>query len=110
LPPPVPENVRWITEPSPVVGSPEDLEEIAEPVDGTSRQGAPEPAVVPYVSAPATTSPQQSRLERTIGLKWAGWVGAVVLVVGAALGVKFAYDQGWLGQVPPIVRLSMIVA
>src|SRR5439155_17417698 len=34
-------------------------------------------------------------LEQVIGLKLAGWVGAIVLVIGAGLGIKFAYDQGW---------------
>ncbi len=46
--------------------------------------------------------------EQTIGLKWAGWVGAVVLAIGAALGIKFAYDQGWFGLVSPAVRLGLM--
>ena len=40
-----------------------------------------------------------------IGLKWAGWVGAIVLVIGAGLGIKYAYTQGWFPTVPPSLRL-----
>ena len=50
----------------------------------------------------------EGTIEQTIGLKWAGWVGAVVLVIGAGLGIKFAYDQGWFGGMPPVVRLSIM--
>src|SRR5688572_26099465 len=33
--------------------------------------------------APVAAPPAQTHLEQTIGLKWAGWVGAVVVVIGA---------------------------
>jgi len=56
----------------------------------------------------APASRQGIRLEQTIGLKWAGWVGAIVLVSGVALGIKFAYDQGWFGHVPVPVRLLLM--
>ena len=49
-------------------------------------------------------------LEQLLGLKFAGWVGAIILVIGLALGVKFAYDQGWLGGMPNAVRCLMIAA
>ena len=32
----------------------------------------------------------------------------VVLVIGAALGIKFGYDQGWFSFVTPAVRLMML--
>ncbi|HLN28021.1 MAG TPA: DUF2339 domain-containing protein [Gemmataceae bacterium] len=58
---------------------------------------------------PQTPAPRQAlALEQTIGLKWAGWVGAIVLVSGVALGIKFAYDQGWFGHVPVPVRLLLM--
>lgn len=47
-------------------------------------------------------------LEQVIGLKWAGWIGAAVLTIGAALGIKFAYDQGWFLLMPPVARLAMM--
>lgn len=47
-------------------------------------------------------------MEQTLGLKWTGWVGAIVLLVGAALGVRFVYEQRWLAVVPNGVWLSLI--
>jgi uncharacterized membrane protein len=47
-------------------------------------------------------------LEELVGLKWTGWVGAIVLLIGVSLGVRFAYEQGWFSGVPDWVRLSMI--
>jgi uncharacterized membrane protein len=64
--------------------------------------------VLPYQSNPPVPKQppaKQTALEQTIGLKWAGWIGAIVLVIGAALGIKYAYDQGWLGGLPPSLRL-----
>jgi uncharacterized membrane protein len=57
---------------------------------------------------PAVAAPSGSGLEQAIGLKWAGWIGAVVVVIGGALAVKFAYDQGWWKSVPPQVRLAVM--
>ncbi len=52
--------------------------------------------------------PRRTNLEQAIGLRWAGWIGAIVLVIGGALAVKFAYDQGWWQGVPPQFRLVMM--
>jgi len=71
-------------------------------------ESAPELLAIPYAAPSPATPAVQGALERTIGLKWAGWAGAVVLVIGAALGVKFVYDQHWFGEVPPAVWLSSI--
>lgn len=110
LPPPLPMSFAPVVEMDPTTVTGEVPEEVATPVDVVPTEAASEPPVVPYVSIEPAKPAQQSALERTIGLKWAGWVGAVVLVIGAALGVKFAYDQGWMGHVPPLARLSMIIA
>ena len=64
--------------------------------------------VLPYVSTKPKKAAKQTALEQTIGLKWAGWVGAVVLLIGAALGVKYAYDQHWFGQLPVWIWPSII--
>lgn len=66
------------------------------------------PAVIPYSFAPPRRPVRQGELEQTIGLKWAGWIGAVVLVIGAVFGIKFGYDQGWFGFVTPAVRLGFL--
>jgi uncharacterized membrane protein len=68
----------------------------------------PQLSTIPYAS-PAPPEPLvQSAIERTIGLKWTGWFGAILLVAGAAFAVKFGYDKHWFGQVPPAVWLSVI--
>lgn len=64
-------------------------------------------AAVPPTTAPATTG---SGVEQAIGLKVAGWIGAIVVAIGAAMGVKFAYDQGWLGGLPAEVKLGVLYA
>ena len=53
-------------------------------------------------------SEKHNPLEQIIGLKLAGWVGAIVLVIGAGFGIKFAYDQGWLGMLSPTLRLLVV--
>jgi uncharacterized membrane protein len=69
---------------------------------------APAP-VIPVYETPRPPAPlRQSALEQTIGLKWAGWVGAVVVVIGAALGIKYAYDQRWFEILPPAGRLALM--
>jgi uncharacterized membrane protein len=75
------------------------------PVHATA---VPEPIAISYATPTPHAPVPQGALERTIGLKWAGWIGAVVLVAGAVFGVKFIYDQHWFAQVPAIVWLSAI--
>src|SRR5206468_7405318 len=55
-------------------------------------------------------SQPRGALEQTIGLKWAGWIGAVILLIGAALGVKYAYDQHWFAALPIWIWPSIIAA
>ena len=64
--------------------------------------------VLSYVTSHPKKPEHHGALEQTIGLKWAGWIGAVVLLIGAALGVKYAYDQHWFGHLPLWVWPSMI--
>jgi uncharacterized membrane protein len=59
-----------------------------------------------YQIRPVPTPPPRSGLEQAIGLRWAGWIGAVVLVISGGLAVKFAYDQGWWQGLPPAFRLT----
>lgn len=64
----------------------------------------------PKPPSKSTARVRQSGLEQMIGLKLAGWIGAIVLVIGAGLGIKFAYDQGWFGGLPPAWRLALMYA
>ncbi|MEM8875124.1 MAG: DUF2339 domain-containing protein [Planctomycetota bacterium] len=58
--------------------------------------------------APPRAPVDGGTLEQTIGLKLAGWIGALVVVVGAAMGVKFAHDAGWFGKTPPELRMVLL--
>ncbi len=101
LPPPLP--VRPIPAPSsPQQPSPPPPEPLLPAYQSPVAQ--PQPVGYQPVNAPQ----QQTTLEQTIGLKWAGWIGAVVLVIGAALGFKYAYDQGWLGSLPDPAKLACL--
>ena len=75
-------------------------EKMLEPESQPIVEYAPQPSPAPI--------PVRGDFEQTIGLKWAGWVGAVVLVIGTAFGIKFAVDQGWLGHVPKEARLILM--
>src|SRR5438477_398118 len=69
---------------------------------------APTP-VLPYPSTkPVVKSLNQNPLEQVIGIKWAGWIGAIVLVIGAALGIKYAYDSGLFPTISPAARLILM--
>ena len=59
---------------------------------------------------PAVTIAPRPTLEQAIGLRWTGWVGAIVVVIGAGLAIDFAYRQGWFATVPPVVRVAVLVA
>jgi uncharacterized membrane protein len=63
-----------------------------------------------YAAPKAPHAQKQGTLEQAIGLKWAGWIGAVVLLIGAALGVKYAFDQHWFAALPVWIWPSIIAA
>jgi uncharacterized membrane protein len=75
-------------------------------------ESPPSPPVKPWTLRPAIPpAPEPSygrNLEETIGLRWAGWIGSIVLVIGVGLGIKFAYDNGWFGHLPVPVRLMLM--
>jgi hypothetical protein len=47
--------------------------------------------------------PATSDFEQAIGSRWLAWAGALIVVAGIGLFVKYAYDQGWI-RVPPAWR------
>ncbi len=61
----------------------------------------------PQVAPPPPVA--EGALEQAIGLKLAGWAGGLVVVLGAVLGVKYAYDAGWFKLLAPEVRLGLIL-
>ncbi len=70
-----------------------------------------DPAPTPRPTPPSTPSPQarsarQAKpvIERQIGGRVFAAVGALAVIVGLALGVKVALDEGWFRLLPPIGR------
>lgn len=63
----------------------------------------PPPLRVPGLVKPRTD------IERLIGGRWVAAIGAVILVVGVGLGLKWAYDQGLL-RMAPVWRCGIAAA
>jgi uncharacterized membrane protein len=69
-------------------------EEIPEPVATDAGETTPPWRPTGFPS----TSPTPPRpLELTLGTKWLNWIGAVLLLIGVAYGIKYAYDNQWIG-------------
>jgi uncharacterized membrane protein len=49
------------------------------------------------VDPPAPRADVLGDLERRAGTRWITWIGATALLIAAALFVKLAIDEGWLG-------------
>jgi len=107
----------------------------APPAEALPR-AAPAPPVVPAPPAPAVAppsvppappraeagprpapAPRRIRWEELIGLKILGWAGVIVVLLGAALFIKYGYEQGWFGRhpwvrvaIPAIFGLALLVA
>jgi uncharacterized membrane protein len=67
-------------------------------------------SVAVEAAAPVTVHAARPSLEQAIGLRWSGWVGAIVLVIGAGLGIDFAWRQGWFAIVSPAARVAGLTA
>lgn len=75
---------------------------------GGAAGGAP-----PRTAAKADTphSPaDRTSIELAIGGRWMAWVGAIAVVIGIGLFIKFAYDEGWLRFVSLSMRCAMAAA
>ena len=68
----------------------------------------PPPPPVPTITRPVVPVHAPGTFEAHVGLKWAGWAGAIIVVIGAALGIKYAYDNNWFGALPPAARLALM--
>ena len=95
------------------VGEVEEVEEVEpepvwEPEPVEAAEVVPPPARIDYAPPPPPTPPAvaEGTLEQAIGLRWTGWLGALIVVIGAGLAVKYAFDAGWLGAAPPELRLA----
>lgn len=89
-------------------------EEIAvEPTPAPAETAAPSPeAPLPPLDAVSEDwdklipPPEEARpsLEMKLGTKWLNWVGIVMVVLGIAFFLKYAYDNAWIG---PQGRLAL---
>lgn len=76
------------------------------PLSGPRTSPSPPPPSPPPVARASQGS--GAALEAQVGVKWVGWAGAILVVIGAALLIKYAYDQRWFGSLPPAVRLGLM--
>lgn len=68
-------------------------------------EAPPPPRLLPASVGPPLTPPRPALgLEQRIGARWATWVGIVVIMVAAALFLKWAFDNDYLG---PAARVSV---
>lgn len=71
--------------------------------DLVSPQPPRRPVAAPAPHTPAAPAPGRN-VEAIVGGRWFAVLGALATVVGVALFLKLAYDQGWLGRIPAVWR------
>jgi type II secretory pathway pseudopilin PulG len=103
-PPPVPEAPAAAAAP-PAAPSAPTLEPVAA---GAMPAWSAAVGRVATASAPgASASPPRGTalggLESTIGKRWIAWAGAIVLFVGVAFFLKYAFDNDWIGPTGQVV-------
>lgn len=77
----------------------EEPPEWTEPVKLWSEIESPEPPTPEEVAK----EKRAFDFEHLVGSRWLAWVGALIVVAGIGLFVKYAYDQGWI-RIPPAGR------
>lgn len=55
------------------------------------------PAAAPTATPPARLAKPGRSLEETLSTRLPVWIAAVAIALGAAYGVKYSFDQGWIG-------------
>lgn len=82
------------------------------PAGGPAREAVPTVAVAPRAPTAHPPRPAQApgigvSVEQLIGGKWFLVLGALIVVAGVGFFLKLAYDQGWIGNIPPVARCGM---
>ena len=73
------------------------------PVASGATTAAPSGPVTRPIPRAAPGKPAVS-VEQLIGGKWFLVLGALIVVAGVGFFLKLAYDQGWIGNIPPAMR------
>lgn len=55
-------------------------------------------------TAKTDSTKPHATMEQLIGGRWFLVLGALIVVAGVGFFLKLAYDQGWIGAIPPAVR------
>jgi len=85
-----------------IAGRSEAVRRTFEPV---RREPAPVRVRAPLApAAKAKTDPTGEQIERFVGARVFAVLGALVVVAGAALFLKLAWDQGWLNLIPDVAK------
>ena len=82
---------------------------VATPVTPEPPRPASPPPVPPASRRSArmpTPSVHEGLLETAVGGRWYAVVGAIIVMIGMGLGLKFAYDQGWMRHLTPSMRCT----
>ncbi|MBX7245630.1 MAG: DUF2339 domain-containing protein [Candidatus Sumerlaeaceae bacterium] len=58
----------------------------------------------PGKDVPVTAAAPEMSFEMKLGTRWINWVGAVMVIIGAGYGLKYAYDNQWIG---PMGRIAI---
>lgn len=91
--------------PAPTPGLASASVSIAPPAPRMSRPPEAKPRPAPKKPAAARPASDPSRnIEQLIGGRWFLVLGALIVVVGVGFFLKLAYDQGWIGAIPPAAR------
>jgi len=78
------------------------------PSDTTSTDHPPtHPAPPPPPESSAARS-SRPNVEQVIGTRIAAIAGGLLVAMAAAFFAKLAYDRGWIGAIPPIVRALLL--
>jgi hypothetical protein len=62
------------------------------------------PAAQPRRAAPVERAKRGPALDVRIGQRLLAWAGSIMIVIGIGYLVKYGYDEGWWGRVPPVFR------
>jgi uncharacterized membrane protein len=103
----VPPAIRLTPEPTPTAAAPRPaMSPLPAPTGTPVPPLASPPASGPVkrpIPRPAPSKPSVS-VEQLIGGKWFLVLGALIVVAGVGFFLKLAYDQGWIGNIPPAMR------